>query len=117
MPVPVLFTSLFTLGVGLALSSTVLYFQDVLPTYEIFLTAWFYLTPIIYPVGLLPRELASLLKWNPMFHFVELFRATVLTGSLPGFGEDFVQGIVSLSIFILGWWIFTRRARDYAYQI
>ncbi|MDF1500220.1 MAG: ABC transporter permease [Anaerolineales bacterium] len=117
LPVPVLFTGLFTLGVGLALSSMVLYFQDIQPTYEILLAAWFYLTPVIYPVGLLPAGLAALLKWNPMFHYVELFRSTVLTGSLPGLASLTAQGLFGLAVFVLGWWIFTRRARDYAYQI
>jgi ABC-2 type transport system permease protein len=117
LPIPVLAVGLFTLGVALALSAAAVYFADVMPTYEVLLTAWLYLTPVIYPIGLLPESVQGWLRWNPMFWFVQGFRAVLYEGRLPDgatLAVAFGAGLVAL---VLGWWIFTRRAREYAYRV
>src|SRR3990170_7365876 len=58
-PVAILFLAMFALGVGLTVSSLAIYYGDVMPTYEVLLTVWFYLTPIISPVELLPPAVAA----------------------------------------------------------
>lgn len=117
LPVAVLILSFFTLGIGMALSSTVLFFQDILPTYEILLTAWFYLSPVIYPTELLPDKLVTILRFNPMLHYIDFFRSAILTGEWPDPAALALMIVLSLFVFVAGWWIFTRRASDYAYQI
>ncbi|MGD8603973.1 MAG: ABC transporter permease [Anaerolineales bacterium] len=117
VPVPILMTTLFALGVGLAVSTGAVYFQDVMPTYEVLLTAWMYLTPIIYPVSLLPEAVQTVLKFNPMYYLVISFRALLLEGEIPDPLTLIVGALVSIIVFILGWLIFTRRAREYAYYV
>jgi ABC-2 type transport system permease protein len=117
VPLVIALSAAFALGVGLLVSSLSVYFQDVAPTYEVLLTAWLYLTPVIYPVSLLPPGLAAWLKLNPMHAHVELFRDVVLRGVVPS-AELVVMGLVSaVGALALGWWAFTRKARDYAYQV
>ncbi|NIM06614.1 MAG: ABC transporter permease, partial [Armatimonadetes bacterium] len=66
--VPILCLSLMALGMGLMISSAAVYFADVMPTYEVLLLAWMYLTPVIYPVEVLPENVQSLLRFNPLFY-------------------------------------------------
>jgi ABC-type polysaccharide/polyol phosphate export permease len=117
LPVVVLLASLFTLGVSLLLSTAVVYFQDVLPTYEILLTVWFYLTPVIYPSDVLPAGLQSVLQWNPMFHYVEAFRMILIEGKIPNGWVMLAITLMGVAVFSLGWLIFTRREREYAYRV
>jgi ABC-2 type transport system permease protein len=49
LPVSILLLLAFSLGVGLIISTVAIHFPDVAEMYHIVLTAWMYLTPIIYP--------------------------------------------------------------------
>jgi len=60
LPVPMFLLAAFSLGVGLLLSTIAVYFPDVAEMYQIFLTAWMYLTPIFYPESILPENIAWL---------------------------------------------------------
>ena len=117
IPLPMIMTALFTLGVGLVVSTGAVYFQDVMPTYEVLLTAWMYLTPIIYPVALLPESVQTFLKFNPMYYLVISFRSLLLDGIIPEPMTFMIGSLVSIVVFGLGWLIFTRRAREYAYYV
>jgi ABC-2 type transport system permease protein len=117
LPVPILFLAMFALGVGLTVSSLAIYFADVMPTYEVLLTVWFYLTPIIYPVELLPPAVAAVLRLNPMFYLVTLFRGILVEGRVPPVEAWLVAGASSLVMLVFGWWTFTRKAREYAYHV
>src|SRR5205085_12479393 len=55
VPVPIILLSMFALGIGLFLSTLASYFADVLDMFQIILTTWMYLTPIIYPREVIPE--------------------------------------------------------------
>jgi ABC-2 type transport system permease protein len=84
--------SAFVTGLALALSVLNVYFRDVQHLMGILLQLWFYATPIVYPVSVVPRR-AHLLGWdlpvrtlyglNPMVRFVEAFRACLYDLRLP----------------------------------
>ena len=117
LPVIALPAAAFALGVGLAVSAAAVYFQDVMPTYEILLTAWFYLTPVIYPLTLLPEGVQQVLRFNPMVHFAAAWRALLYQGELPTAGDLGLTYLLGLGMLIVGWAVFTRRARDFPYRV
>lgn len=117
LPLPIVATAAFTLGVGLLVSSLSVYFQDVMPMFDVILTAWMYLTPVIYPVDILPANLQVLLRWNPMYWHVEAFRGILLEGVLPVVEVMATALLTGLAALLIGWWAFTRHSRDYAYRI
>jgi ABC-type polysaccharide/polyol phosphate export permease len=45
--------------------------------------AWFWLTPIAYPISLIPDEYLFLYGLNPMTLFVNAYREVLLDGALP----------------------------------
>ena len=117
LPLPIVLLGLFSLGVGLAVSAAAVYFPDVLPTYEILLMAWMYLTPVIYPAELLPEGVRNLLRINPLFHLIQPFRAILVEGRTPSVESLLVSSSFALSSLLVGWWLFTRKARDFAYRL
>ena len=117
LPLPIAFLALFGLGVGLAVSAGAVYFPDVLPTYEILLVVWMYLTPVIYPVEVLPDNVQNLLRINPLFHLIQPFRAILVKGRPPTVESLLISGLFAFAAVLAGWWLFTRKARDYAYRL
>ena len=114
LAVPLLEVCVFTLGIALAVSSIAVRFQDVIPMYEIILGAWMYLTPVLYPIEVLPDRIIQLLRWNPMFYYVTSFRSLVYLGEIPDARTFILGAIFALLSFISGWLLFNRKAREYA---
>ena len=115
LPVSILMLALFSLGVGLFLSSLAIYFSDVAEMYQIILMAWFYLSPIIYTDELLPDRLLGLIKiFNPMYHLINLFRTPILSGQIPSSPEILVSCAWALGSVFIGWIVFARRADEFS---
>lgn len=117
LPLPILLTAMFALGVALILSRVAAYFADVLEMYQIFLTAWMYLTPIIYPKEIISPDLQWLFNLNPMYHLIEIFRAPLLIGWLAGPKTVLASAVAAFVTLAFGWWYFSRKADELAYRI
>lgn len=110
-PLPLLYTLIFSIGAGLFLSVCMVFFRDTVHLYGVVLTAWSYLTPIFYPEEILPQALRTLLKLNPLHHFIAMFRQVVLYGQLPTLKENLICLCISLFTLIVGI-VFFRKHQD-----
>lgn len=118
LPIPLLLLALFSLGFCLILSTFAVYYPDVAEMYQIAITAWMYLTPIIYPVDILPENIHFLIShFNPMYGLVNLFRIPIFLGRLPSINELLFPTIIAFSFFIVGWYFFSSRSDEFAYRI
>jgi ABC-2 type transport system permease protein len=117
LPIPILFLCMFSLGVGLLLSSIAVQFVDVTEMYQILLTAWMYLSPVIYTIDMLPEEFLWLIRLNPMFHIINLFRAPVYYGQFPALYDILLTGGISIITLLVGWFLFSQKADEFAYRV
>jgi ABC-2 type transport system permease protein len=118
LPIPMLFLALFSLGLGLLISAVAVYFADVAEMYQIVLTAWMYLSPVIYPESILPPAYRTWIAiFNPMYHLIRLFRMPIYDGVLPPLSEVLLAGGISVATLVLSWIFFTRKADEFAYRI
>jgi ABC-type polysaccharide/polyol phosphate export permease len=92
-------------------------FADVVEMYQILLTAWMYLTPIIYPLAIISAESRWLFNLNPLYHFLEIFRAPIQQGRFPEAGNLAVATTLAIVMLIVGWWSFVRSADELAYRV
>ncbi len=74
---------LFSSGLSLILSAVNVYFRDVGHLYSVLITAWTYLTPIFYPIEILPPVMQKIVFWNPLYQYIKYFRLLVLAGTVP----------------------------------
>jgi len=117
LPVPILLLAAFSLGVGLLISTIAVFFPDVAEMYQIFLTGWMYLTPVIYPVEILPEASAFwITTFNPMYYFVTLYRIPIFYGRLPTWEEFLPALVISLVALVIGWYFFAQRSDEFAYR-
>ncbi len=117
VPVPLLLLACFSLGLGLLLSTSAVYFPDVAEMYQIVLSAWFYLTPIIYPIEALPEPLQFWVRFNPMYQLLELFRLAVYYGRFPTWEQLWPSLLIASVTLVLGWVIFSRKSNEFGYRI
>ncbi len=107
-PLPVLYLLTFCVGVGLILSVLCVFFRDMIHLYGVFLTALMYMTPIIYPLDVLPAGIRRLVLLNPLTYYVDYFRQITLYGQIPGIGHNLVCIGLSLVSLAAGLWIFRK---------
>jgi ABC-type polysaccharide/polyol phosphate export permease len=117
LPVAVLLLATFVLGVSLFVSSLAALFADFVEFYQVLLQAFFFLTPIMYPIDILPDWMQGLMRFNPMHQLIQVFRTPLYEGRLPDAGTlvtAFASSVVALAV---GWVVFTRRAEELPYRI
>jgi len=117
LPVAIICISCFSLGVALLLSTIAIYFPDVSEMYQIILTAWMYLTPIIYPETTFPAKYRPLLLINPLTSLVRLFHIPIIDGRFPTWVEFWPAIAWSLGMLIVGWIFFTKKIDEFAYRV
>jgi ABC-type polysaccharide/polyol phosphate export permease len=117
LPIPIIFLALFALGIGLMLSTLAIQFADVAEMYQIILTAWMYLSPVIYHESILPAEYIWFVRLNPMYYLIDFFRAFIYEGRIPGASEFLVSATISGLTLLVGWWFFCRKADEFAHRV
>lgn len=80
--IPVVILFFMSLGIGMILCTLDVFFKDVENLYDVFTLLLFYMTPIVYTVDRLGFEVGSwqekLLRINPMYGIIDMFRAAVI---------------------------------------
>jgi len=117
LPIPIVLTALFALGVGLLASTVSVYFPDFVDMYQIGILAWYFLTPVLYPKSILPEASRWWLNLNPMYHLVEAFRMPVYHGYPAGPHTLAAATVAALGTLALGWLVFSARADEMAYRL
>ena len=117
LPVAILLMAMFTLGASLFLSALAVSFADMLDIHQIILAAWMYLTPIIYPIDIVPGPYRWLLNLNPMYHLLACFRSPVYDGALPSIEQFLAAAASAVVILLVGWWFFSSRADEFVYSV
>ena len=106
-PLPLIALFLFTCGWSFLISALCVYFRDLKHLYSVLMTAWMYITPIMYPIEYLSGSwVYKIVMLNPLTWYVQYFRQIVMYHALPTlemnivcFGEAILMMIIGLLSF------------------
>ena len=119
-----------TLGFSLVFAALNVFLRDVSQFLTIAMNAWFYLTPIVYPlsmvtegsdkeglIGVVARAAPDLIAANPLTAMVELYRYALMGG--PGFSGHglWLFPAISLTALTVGWFLFQRLRPGFADEL
>lgn len=107
LPVILAIELMLILGLGLACAALNVFFRDVRSLLVLGLQVWFYASPVIYPITLVPEWLRPFYFLNPMAGIITAYRAVLLDGQLPG-SYLAIAALVALVVFFAGYWFFKR---------
>jgi ABC-type polysaccharide/polyol phosphate export permease len=117
LPVAAVLLAAFALGVSLLLSAWAIYFPDVAEMYKVGLIGWLYLTPIIYPLEIIPEKYRFwFFHLNPMYYLVQIFRTPIYNGVLPAWPLLAAGALIAIVTLTLGWVVFCSRADEFTYR-
>ena len=72
-----------------------------------------YLTPIIYPISIIPPKWLWLIRINPLTQLFKLARDPVYLGTLPSMHVFLASLVVSLTTLVIGWVVFHRLGKNF----
>ena len=99
----------FSLGVGLFLSSSAIFFRDIIHLWSVFTTALMYASAIIYPVSMLEGSLMGYLIYlNPIFWYIDAFRQVTIYGNMLSFAHIAVCAVCAVISMIVGSVVFKK---------
>ncbi|HCH77364.1 MAG: ABC transporter [Pseudomonas sp.] len=100
------------LGIGLILGILNVFVRDIGQVVPILLQMWFWFTPIIYPVNIIPEAYRGALAFNPMFPIVNAYHEVLVYGRAPDGQHVLLLCLVGLLLMGLGLFMFRRAAPE-----
>ena len=83
LPFVFLCVLMFTLGLSYILSTLAVFLRDTIYIYGILLTIWNYFTPLFYSIEILPKWLSTILKFNPLYIYINSIREIIIFSRMP----------------------------------
>lgn len=98
----------FTLGVAFFFAALNMLFRDTNHLSNYVFRMWFYLSPGLYAVTLIPEKYRRLYDLNPFATFFDAYRRTLLRGELPHLTSLAVLALASVAVAAAGYLFFVR---------
>lgn len=108
IPIPIFLAFIFSTGLGLILASMNTFFRDMGHLYSVWTTAWMYLTPMFYPISIIPDNIKTVIYYNPLYYYVTYLRMLVIDGEIPGMEINVICICFSFLFLLIGLLIFKR---------
>ncbi len=108
---------LFTLGVGFILATISVFMRDMFYIYGVVITLWTYLTPIMYDINMLNPAFAFILKFNPLYQFINFARTIILYNTCPSLGSFIGCAATGLIFFAIGTVVFKKNQNKFIYYV
>lgn len=117
LPIIMIVEYIMAIGFALIASAVTVYFRDLEHILGIVTMAWMYLTPIMYPIDMVPENLRKVFAINPMVPIINAYRDVLYYGQIPHLNtllNGFVLGIISLLVGVL---VFGKLKRHFAEEL
>jgi lipopolysaccharide transport system permease protein len=102
----------FAIGLGISLGVLNVFFRDVGQLFGIVIQFWFWLTPIVYPISILPESVRSLISYNPMVNLIGAFQSILVSSEWPTWEALLPVTILAAALCALGVYLFRKHVGE-----
>lgn len=117
LPFSFLCLFMFTVGMGLLLSTIAVFMRDMFYIYGIIITLWTYLTPVMYDLNAIQFKYAYLLKLNPMYQYINFARTIILYHNCPTLMQFVACFVSAVLVLLFGVFVFRKNQDKFIYYI
>ena len=118
LPFVILIQTVFSTGVVLVLGTLNVFYRDTAMIMEVVMLAWFFLTPVVYSVALLPETIVLggftvplqrlVYILNPMASLIAIYRDLLYWGYRTDIDFFIRTALTAIAVFAFGYWFFLR---------
>jgi ABC-type polysaccharide/polyol phosphate export permease len=127
LPVVVLLHTAFVLGLALILSTLNVFYRDTMMVMDVVMLAWFFLTPVVYPIQALPESYTVLgmtldvqrivYILNPMASIISTYRDLLYWGYRTDFDFFVRTAVTAFAVLGFGYWFFCRYSHRFGEEV
>ncbi len=127
LPLVILIQTCFILGLAFILSTLNVFYRDTLMVMDVVILAWFFLTPVFYPIDILPQSYEVLgyslnvhrLMYilNPMASLISAYRDLLYWGYRTDLDFFLRTALTALLILAFGYWFFVRYSGRFGEEV
>ena len=111
--IPVLLIQIaFSIGLGIILGVLNVFFRDVGQFMGIFLQFWFWFTPLVYPLSILPESILPLINANPMVPLITAYQGIFVYGEWPNWASLWPTALLAVALCVLALRMFRKRSGE-----
>lgn len=99
-------------GIGLILGVLNVFVRDIGQVVPIVLQIWFWFTPIVYPIEIIPEALRDTVDANPMYPIVSAYHDILVYAKMPDLQQVVITTAVAIGLMLLGLFMFRRAAPE-----
>jgi len=114
LPIVLVVVVLSSLGLGLFLAALNVRYRDVRYILPFFIQLLIFVTPVIYPISIVPEKFRWLLSLNPMTGAIETFKAGFLNTNPINWNGFLISLIIAVVMFLIGLWYFLKTEKVFA---
>jgi ABC-2 type transport system permease protein len=103
----------FAFGVGLLLCTLNVFFRDIGILWNTLSPAIFYFTPIAYSVKLIPEKYLFALKFNPLYHYIQLLRDILYSNQVPSIETWSITLFLAIGFTAVGLLVYHKLKRNF----
>ncbi|MCG7407942.1 ABC transporter permease [Paenibacillus sp. ACRRX] len=116
-PIILLIQMILILGMSMILSALNVFFRDLEHIVSLLMMAWFYLTPIFYPLTMVPEKYSHFFYLNPMTHLEQAYRQIFYYGKAPEFTNLLMCFAFSVGFLLVGTILFNLLKKRFAEEL
>ncbi|HHY80975.1 MAG TPA: ABC transporter permease [Thermoanaerobacter sp.] len=117
LPIVMLNELLFVIGLNVVFSALNVFFRDLEHILSIVTTAWFYLTPIVFPMNLVPEKYVKWFFFNPVTSIILPYRDILYYGLWPSKKSLLLVFLMSVCFDIFAFILFDKLQKRFAEEI
>jgi len=114
LPLIVLSQAILMIGISWLMAALGVFLQDLRHMMSLFLSAWMYTSPVIYPATAFPAEVKFLAWLNPMAGIITDYRRALLQGLAPDWSNFAFYTTVGIVFWVVGYYVFSRTKHSFA---
>lgn len=106
LPLAMVLLATFTLGLGLIVATANTFYRDCSHLVAVFLQAWYFATPIIYWIDMVPAEGQWRFWLNPAYPFIRIFQVIIEQHEWPDLGTIVLAVGIGTTTLVVGYTVF-----------
>jgi lipopolysaccharide transport system permease protein len=116
LPVLIVITTFLALSLGMLAASLNVRYRDVGVILPVIVQLWMFISPVLYPLSIVPPQYRYIYQLNPLAGIVEGFRVAILGGTID-FKALGITAIVTAVLLVYSAFTFRRFERSFADRI
>jgi ABC-type polysaccharide/polyol phosphate export permease len=120
LPAVIIVQTCFVLGMAFVLSALNVFYLDTIMIMDVLLLAWFFLTPVVYSIDILPNSYhlagitVDIRRWmyilNPMASLIAAYRDLLYWGYRTNLDFFLRTAVTAFAVMVGGYWFFLRHS-------